>query len=366
MWISRRALLALFGFWILVGCSSDSIESAETPASLPLAESVETDASAPSNSSAPSPTTAALVPSVSVPLVDEDTREVVSFSLPSSPDALANALTLQSRDIEGVVFDVLTPAEEICVDVPSVHAAHPPTASSDVFGQNGHDVMSAALVYESPEAAVDALAYLEGAVAECTGALLSDVSGAEAVGYYALFDPAPHSDGSVQIGYSAEFTTEERTLSLAVEGTVVEDVLLLVGSTDDTMVRSAIELVALRATGVDLLDGLVLSGEPLVGPGFGDAEYWSWPVVGPLEVRDAAGDDALAWATSLADGELDDFSALACAESWAVDSADALGIWNESMSASLAISGRTDGSALLDLVMTVYCPGLAEVVSQTS
>ena len=341
----------------LASCSSDTADKSaqeDRPVSTTTLVPVES-----TTLDAVSEATAELPPA-SVPLIDEDRREQVPYELPSDPQARAEALVLGDNDISGTSFVPSSDDDELCLSVGSFVNEYSPVASVLVASSTEHDVVSGAYVFETSGDAQAALAYVVTSGEQCTGELIDATPGAEVVGYYGFFDPAPIADSVATIAYDAEFTEADNTSFVSVEVAVVDTTMLMVGSTDSSVVRAGLELVALRANGMTREPGLELSGERESGPGFADAQYWSWPERGPAEIRSVTVPVVQDWASKIADPDLDRFASIACALAWDVRDESERERWLAGLSSSevaLPLGSEEQAAAV---AMRVYCPGLLD------
>ena len=282
------------------------------------------------------------------------------IELPVDPTELAGAIALRNEDVDsdGYDFTESGSSTELCLGVESITGAHPPVGRIDISALGEHLLYSGVYVYETPQEADDAIAYLRGALPECSGEFKADEIGSELIGYFELFKPRDIDAASEQLGYESVLVSNAQTSVLDVEGASVANVVLLAASSDPSVTNSALQIMVARAAGFESGVQFAPKGSRELGPGFRDPQYWWWPEGVDL-LRSEAADSP--WLTAQDDETVNAFAASTCAIGWTVGDAVTLGAFDA------GIFSLTDGApeteSLSTTALDIYCPYVHDYVA---
>ena len=247
---------------------------------------------------------------------------------------------------------------ELCLGVGSITSTHPPIAGADVAANGPHLLYSGVYVYETDEAANNALDYLKESLPTCSGQFANDEFGSESIFYYELYKPRDRAATSTQLGYRSDLVTNDSSTFLDVQGAVTSNVVLLVGSSDPEVTDEALDIMVTRATGFDSGATFAPEGEQVVGPGFRDPEYWWWPEA-VSTFRSAVPQSA--WLDAQDDETANAFAASSCAIGWTVGDAITLGAFDAGIA---ALTDQAPESESLGVAaLATYCPYVSNYVA---
>lgn len=350
---------------VLTGCVTPSENTAATGAEPALSSSAESnlDTSPPSPmakvveepaESSSSSTTLAPPPTIVLP---ENT--------PETADELAEAVNIPSNQFPSAYkLDDVDDDEPFCVDVEATDVARTPIGRSERRAQGSHLVSVSTYVYADDDTAIDSIEYARTMFERCNEAYVDDTPGAEVLAYHRIIEPVDMPDTIdelVSVDSSFSNTTETRFVygDVGRSGSIV----FVAATTDPDLLPQLTQRIA------DRVDGLATSGSLLVprgtqdvGPGLGDATYWSWED-GPKSLREAdfASSEAQAFVDASTDLRLDQLAGSGCASIWTYTTADDIASLSLSLfsEAELETYGG-DISEVATAAMALYCPGFHE------
>ncbi len=308
---------------------------------------------------------------------EEDFVSTTSTTVPPPPtivlpentadnaDALAELVNIPSNHFpRSYALDDVVDDEPFCVDVEAPDVARTPLGRSERRAQGSHLVSVSTYVYEDDDTAIDSLEYARSMFERCDEAYVDDTPGEEVLAYHREVDSTntPDTlDELISVDSSFSNTAETRFVygDVGRSGSIV----FIAATTDPELLPQLTQRITDRINGL-AGEGSVLvpRGTQDVGPGLGQASYWSW-ADGPAELRDTdfATAEAAAFVGASEDARLDQLAGSACASVWTYTADQDI----NALALAQFSEGELDahGSNIAEVAsaaMNLYCPGFHE------
>ncbi len=308
---------------------------------------------------------------------EEDFVSTTSTTVPPPPtivlpentadnaDALAELVNIPSNHFpRSYALDDVVDDEPFCVDVEAPDVARTPLGRSERRAQGSHLVSVSTYVYEDDDTAIDSLEYARSMFERCDEAYVDDTPGEEVLAYHREVDSTntPDTlDELISVDSSFSNTAETRFVygDVGRSGSIV----FIAATTDPELLPQLTQRITDRINGL-AGEGSVLvpRGTQEVGPGLGQASYWSW-ANGPAELRDTdfVTAEAAAFVGASEDARLDQLAGSACASVWTYTADQDI----NALALAQFSEGELDahGSNIAEVAsaaMNLYCPGFHE------
>ena len=290
---------------------------------------------------------------------------VLPENTPETADALAELVNIPSSHFpSSYALDNVDDDEPFCVNVEAPDVARTPLGRSERRAQGSHLVSVSTYVYEDDETAIDSLEYARSMFERCDEAYVDDTPGEEVLAYHREVDSTntPDSlDELISVDSSFSNTAETRFVygDVGRSGSIV----FIAATTDPELLPQLTQRIADRIAGLAGEGSmLVPRGTQDVGPGLGQASYWSW-ADGPAELREVefATAEAVAFVGNAEDARLDQLAGSACASVWIYTADQDI----NTLTLAQFSEGELDahGSNITEVAsaaMELYCPGFHE------
>lgn len=277
------------------------------------------------------------------------------------PGDVAQLMQLRLEDFPtGYELSTEVSTSDVCEGYanPTVEFAPLSETNSEFIGDHVHGVGVA--VYESAEAALEAMDYAEEVLMACSGAIVEDDDGTLNMTENAPIDVG-EIDGVDRFSGTVSFLSfADSSVEFVSYLGVVDSVMFTTMSTDQTVINEMTDRVLARYRGEEVIGEMSPTGSMSVYAGFSDPEYYSWPE-GPATIRtiDFPAADANGWIEASTDERIDTVASSACAVTSVLqvgDDVDAM-ITSVFTDEELGLYNAQGLGEVFGASVNVYCPG---------